>query len=131
MNLLKSPTLSRNLLQIICWFITNLSKEREYNKDNFMKALFVFQGGLFLNEDEEIVSDCLWGLSYLTSSQEDEVIKIVASGESLPRIIEHLDTSKGATIYVPALRTIAQLMVTDDEYIIDKAIFEGLIGKLL
>lgn len=129
-KLTKQPKLSRSLLQIVCWFVTNLSNRRIYSNDDFLKALFVFQSGMIVNDDE-ILSDCLWGLCYLTAREDEFSIAKVAGGETLPRIIEQMDITKSPTLFVPALKIIANIVSTNDEFILDKAVFEGVLGKLM
>lgn len=46
----------------------------------------VASAGLY-TEDSDIVSDCMWALSYIADNEEDSVIAMVISGECLPKIV--------------------------------------------
>jgi len=93
-----------------------------------MKGMLVARAGLF-TEDPEIVSDSLWAFSYMADTDDDSIIAMVASGENLPKIIENVG-AKDFQLFVPALRAIGNILTTNDEEIIDRAIFEGVFDKL-
>ncbi len=55
----------------------------------------------------------------------------IVGGEILPKVVWCLDLNNEPSISVPAVRTIANISTSDDNYTISKAIFEGLIPRLL
>jgi hypothetical protein len=120
------------LMSNICWLASNYSKlfKPAEKNDEELKLLFIFQSGLF-TETLQIVTDCLWGLSYLSNTQDDKLITSIASGEVLPKVISNLDVNNELCLSVPAIRTIANISTCDDNFVIEKAIFEGVIPRLL
>ena len=74
------------------------------------------------------MSDCMWALSYMADG-EDIHIGMVSAGEVLPKVIECLGM-KEYNIFVPSLRTLGNILTTNDPDIIDRALFEGALDKL-
>ena len=93
-----------------------------------MKALFIISNGLY-TEDEAIISDCLWAVSYLADTDSEELLGSIAAGETLPKLLDCIDETRLPVIFVPAVRTVANIMTTNEKFIIDKAIFEGIIPR--
>lgn len=123
------PKLPKPLLGYICWFVGNFARRKEFPKHIALKVQFIIQAGLY-TDDNMIVSDALWALAHLTENASDEIINQAASGEILPKVIEKLDFIVDSFLFVPALKVIGNITTTSSEFVIDKAIFEGLLPKL-
>jgi hypothetical protein len=63
-------------------------------------------------------------------NEKDEVIRQVTCGETLPKVIQLMDFDKYHPIIVlPAISAFASISSTNDSFIIDKALFEGVLSN--
>jgi hypothetical protein len=93
-----------------------------------MKGLMICKAGMYC-DDPDILSDCLWAISYMADTDDDNTIGILASGETLPKVMECLG-SKEFNLFVPALRCLGNIVTTNDPEVVDRAIFEGAFERL-
>jgi len=84
--------------------------------------------GLF-TEDSEIISDCLWSISHLADTNDDNIIGMIASGETLPIIIQAM-SSKDFSVFVPGLRAMGNILTTNDTDVIERCIFNGVLTPI-
>jgi importin subunit alpha-6/7 len=75
-----------SLLKAMCWLCSNISRHGKLNVDQMQQLIQVASCG-FHTENNEIISDCTWVISYLADTPDDNVIDMVASGETLPLLI--------------------------------------------
>ncbi len=69
-NLVKQSRISKHLLKTMCWVNSNLARGGEITNQEINVILRVARAGLF-TEDAQIMSDCLWTLSYITNTSDD------------------------------------------------------------
>ena len=93
-----------------------------------MTLLAIAQAGVYVEEDE-IVSDSLWTLSYILDTEEDTLIESVATTELIAQICQCL-ISKDLTVYVPGLRCIGNILTSNDERVMERCLFNSVIEKL-
>ena len=79
-------------------------------------SYMISECGLF-TENSDIVSDCLWTLSYMADTNDDVVIDSIAQSDLLAKLCEWLG-DREFTIFVPALRAIGNILTTNDHRII-------------
>lgn len=96
----------------MCWVNSNLAREGELNPDQINIVLRVARAGVF-TEDAQIMSDCLWTLSYITNTNSDQLLDHIAQNDLLIRICECL-ASSDLSVYVPALRVMGNILSTSD-----------------
>ena len=77
----------------------------------------------------DILSDSLWTLSYLGDTQKDDIIGRIAKQQNVARIC-HCLSEKDITIYVPALRTIGNILTSNDHNVVDLCLWEGCLDRL-
>lgn len=80
-------------------------------------------------EDSDIISDCLWTISYIADTSDDEIIDYVSQGDTIARLIDQLSATD-ITLYVPALRSVGNILTTNDQRVIERCIWHGVIDKL-
>ena len=84
---------------------------------------------LLRTENDVVINDILWGLSYFTQSGSYERLQCVVQAGLLPyltKLVEHVNVS----ISVPALRTIGNVVSSDQAEIARPAIDAGVIPLL-
>lgn len=84
--------------------------------------------GLFV-DDPDVMSDCLWALNYIADTEDEDLIESLASSEILPRVISSIG-DKEHKVFVPALRCLGNILTTDDQQIVEKAIFWGALKQM-
>lgn len=77
LRLIKHPNLSHSLLKTVCWVATNIARHKALSAQHTMACLQIARVGIFVSM-EDVVSDSLWTLSYLTDTDDDIVLDKVA-----------------------------------------------------
>ena len=75
------------------------------------------------------MSDCLWTLSYITNTNSDELLDHIATNDLLVRICDCL-ASSDLSVYVPALRVMGNILSTSDPQIVERCLWNGILGRL-
>jgi hypothetical protein len=86
------------------------------------------KAGLF-TEDADIISDCLWTISYLADTPDDARIDYYAQTDTLIKVIECMG-STDLSHFVPALRVIGNILSASDSAIIERCLWHGLLERL-
>ena len=128
-NLVKQPRISRHLLKTMCWVNSNLAREGGINNQEINIVLRVARAGVF-TEDPQIMSDCLWTLSYITTTNDDELLDHISQNDMIIRLCECL-ASTDLSIYVPALRVVGNILSTNDPQIVERCLWNGIIDRLV
>uniref|UniRef100_A0A804QPC7 Importin subunit alpha n=1 Tax=Zea mays TaxID=4577 RepID=A0A804QPC7_MAIZE len=64
------------------------------------------------DQDEEVLTDACWALSYLSDGTNDKIQAVIESGV-FPRLVELL-MHPSASVLIPALRTVGNIVTGDD-----------------
>ncbi|CDW81557.1 karyopherin alpha [Stylonychia lemnae] len=120
--------ISKTLFKTLIWLTSNISRPKNLDESVVLKCLAIAEQGLFLDE-EEILSDALWTISYLCDTQNDNVIDKAAKQQNIARICQCL-AEKEIYVYVPALRCIGNMLTSNDSQITDICLWEGVIDRL-
>ena len=96
----------------MCWVNSNLAREGELQNDQLNIVLKTARAGVF-TEEPQIISDCLWTLSYITITNNDGLLDHIAQNDLIIKIAECL-ISTDLSVYVPALRVIGNILSTND-----------------
>ncbi|XP_038716461.1 importin subunit alpha-4-like isoform X2 [Tripterygium wilfordii] len=100
-------------------FVQLLSSASDDVREQVKPALPILQQLIHLN-DEEVLTDACWALSYLSDGPNDKIQAVIDSGVC-PRLVELL-THPSPTVLIPALRTVGNIVTGDDaqtQFIID------------
>jgi hypothetical protein len=81
-------------------------------------------------DDDSINSDALWILANISLKAEDDILMAIASGDTLPKVIRSIDVDNRGVLFVPALKAMSSLTALNDQYVLDKILYEGLLKKL-
>ncbi|KAL7082169.1 hypothetical protein ACP275_14G082600 [Erythranthe tilingii] len=103
-------------------FVQLLSSASDDVREQVRPALPVLQQLIHLN-DEEVLTDACWALSYLSDGTNDKIQAVIEAGVC-PRLVELL-LHPSPTVLVPALRTVGNIVTGDDaqtQFVIDNQV---------
>ena len=83
------------------------------------------RAGLF-SEDPDILSDCLWTLSYLLDTDDDPQIDFIAQPDLVQKVVDCMG-SKDLSTYIPALRVIGNILSTSDPAIVERCLWANVL----
>ena len=49
-----------------------------------------------MTDDEQMIADALWCIVYITDMSDSEVVKIVATGDIIAKLVYYTDPEKGS-----------------------------------
>lgn len=115
-------------MRTICWVNSNLARYKNLEQDQIKMIVTVARAGLF-SEDSDIISDCLWTISYVADTPDDNLIDYIATNETVIKIIESLG-STDMSHFVPGLRCIGNILTASDPSIVERCLWLGVLDKL-
>jgi importin subunit alpha-1 len=120
-----------SMLRNATWTLSNFCRGKPPTPFEQVKpALPVLRQLIFLN-DEEVLTDACWALSYLSDGPNDKIQAVIESGVC-PRLVELL-MHPSPTVLVPALRTVGNIVTGDDsqtQFVIDNQVLPCLFQLL-
>lgn len=112
-----------SMLRNATWTLSNFCRGKPPTPFEQVKpALPVLQQLIFLN-DEEVLTDACWALSYLSDGPNDKIQAVIDAGVC-PRLVELL-LHPSPTVLIPALRTVGNIVTGDDgqtQFVIDNQV---------
>ncbi|XP_058213912.1 importin subunit alpha-4-like isoform X2 [Rhododendron vialii] len=111
-------------------FVQLLSSGSDDVREQVKPALPVLRQLIHLN-DEEVLTDACWALSYLSDGPNEKIQAVIEAGVC-PRLVELL-LHPSSTVLIPALRTVGNIVTGDDgqtQFIIDNHVLPGLFQLL-
>ncbi|XP_062119044.1 importin subunit alpha-4-like [Humulus lupulus] len=109
-----------SMLRNATWTLSNFCRGKPPTPfDQVKPALPVLRQLIFLN-DEEVLTDACWALSYLSDGPNDKIQAVIESGVC-PRLVELL-MHPSLTVLVPSLRAVGNIVTGDDsqtQFVID------------
>ncbi|GMH10419.1 hypothetical protein Nepgr_012260 [Nepenthes gracilis] len=116
-----------SMLRNATWTLSNFCRGKPPAPFEQMKpALPILQQLIHLN-DEEVLTDACWALSYLSDGTNDKIQAVIEAGVC-PRLIELL-LHLSPTVLIPALRTVGNIVTGNDsqtQFVIDNGVLPNL-----
>ncbi|KAE8711551.1 Importin subunit alpha-4 [Hibiscus syriacus] len=116
-----------SMLRNATWTLSNFCRGKPPTPFEQVKpALPVLQELIYLN-DEEVLTDACWALSYLSDGPIDKIQAVIEAGVC-QRLVELL-AHPSPTVLVPALRTVGNIVSGDDnqtQFLIDNKVLPQL-----
>ncbi|KAI8555472.1 hypothetical protein RHMOL_Rhmol05G0175200 [Rhododendron molle] len=120
-----------SMLRNATWTLSNFCRGKPPTPFEQVKpALPVLRQLIHLN-DEEVLTDACWALSYLSDGPNEKIQAVIEAGVC-PRLVELL-LHPSSTVLIPALRTVGNIVTGDDgqtQFIIDNHVLPGLFQLL-
>ncbi|GMH27829.1 hypothetical protein Nepgr_029672 [Nepenthes gracilis] len=101
-----------SMLRNATWTLSNFCRGKPQPSFEQTKPSLPTLARLIHSNDEEILTDACWGLSYLSDGTNDKIQAVIEAGVC-PRLVELL-LHPSPSVLVPALRTVGNIVTGDD-----------------
>lgn len=101
-----------SMLRNATWTLSNFCRGKPQPDFELTKNALPALARHIHSSDEEILTDACWALSYLSDGTNDKIDKVIQSGVAR-RLVELL-MHPSASVLVPALRTVGNIVTGDD-----------------
>lgn len=116
LHLMNKQIGSLSILRNIVWLMSNLCRNKNPAPPfEEIKRLLPVLAGLLTTDDNQVLADACWALSYVTDDENGKIQAVVEAG-AVPHLIRLL-SSEEQTIIVPALRTVGNIVTGTDEQV--------------
>ncbi|KAB2003297.1 hypothetical protein ERO13_D11G116800v2 [Gossypium hirsutum] len=101
-----------SMLRNATWTLSNFCRGKPQPSFEQTKPALPALERLIHSNDEEVLTDACWALSYLSDGTNDKIQAVIESGVC-PRLVELL-MHPSPTVLIPALRTVGNIVTGDD-----------------
>lgn len=119
------------MLRNATWTLSNFCRGKPQPNFDYVKPSLPTLAKLIHSNDEEILTDACWALSYLSDGPNHKIQAVIESGVC-PRLVELLNHSSHS-VQTPALRTVGNIVTGDDvqtQFIINCNVLSSLLNLL-
>ncbi|KAK4339753.1 hypothetical protein RND71_041215 [Anisodus tanguticus] len=112
-----------SMLRNATWTLSNFCRGKPPTPFEAVKPALPVLQQLIHTNDEEVLTDACWALSYLSDGPNDKIQAVIEAGVC-PRLVELL-LHPSPTVLIPALRTAGNIVTGDDaqtQYVIDNQV---------
>ncbi|TQD91776.1 hypothetical protein C1H46_022618 [Malus baccata] len=116
-----------SMMRNATWTLSNFCRGKPPTPFDQVKPALPFLKHLIYLNDEEVLTDTCWALSYLSDGSNDKIQAVIDAGVC-PRLVELL-LHPSPTVLIPALRTVGNIVTGDDaqtQYAIDNQVLSCL-----
>ncbi|KAL0457817.1 UNVERIFIED_CONTAM: Importin subunit alpha [Sesamum latifolium] len=120
-----------SMLRNATWTLSNFCRGKPQPQFEQVKAALPALAHLIHTNDEEVLTDACWALSYLSDGTNDKIQAVIEAGVC-PRLVELL-LHPSPSVLIPALRTVGNIVTGDDiqtQVIIDNRALPCLLNLL-
>lgn len=101
-----------SMLRNATWTLSNFCRGKPPPNFQITKAALPTLAQLIHHNDEEVLTDACWALSYLSDGESDRIDKVIEAG--VCRRLTELLMHHSAAVLVPALRTVGNIVTGND-----------------
>lgn len=127
-KLISKPKIGRSLLKVMVWLASNINRYKGLDKAKILKSYKIVDAA-FYTEDDEIITDGLWALSYMTDTPDDMLLGEMCKPVTVSMACKFLE-SREVSMIVPSLRVVGNFLTSNDPKIVDVLMWEGCLDKL-
>ncbi|XP_072993939.1 importin subunit alpha-1b-like [Typha latifolia] len=109
-----------SMLRNATWTLSNFCRGKPQPPFEQVKPALPALDSLIRSNDEEVLTDACWALSYLSDGTNDKIQAVIEAGVC-PRLVELL-LHPSPSVLIPALRTVGNVVTGDDmqtQYVIN------------
>lgn len=120
------------MLRNATWTLSNFCRGKPQPDFSLLRAALPALARLVHSNDEEVLTDACWALSYLSDGTNDKIQAVIEAGVCR-RLVELL-ASNHPSVLIPALRTVGNIVTGDDyqtQIIINCHALKALLGLLV
>ncbi|KAL3531516.1 hypothetical protein ACH5RR_010838 [Cinchona calisaya] len=120
-----------SMLRNATWTLSNFCRGKPQPQFELTKPALPTLARLIHSNDEEVLTDACWALSYLSDGTNDKIQAVIDAGVC-PRLVELL-LHPSPSVLIPALRTVGNIVTGDDmqtQVIIDNQALSCLLNLL-
>ncbi|KAH7676484.1 Importin subunit alpha protein [Dioscorea alata] len=120
-----------SMLRNATWTLSNFCRGKPQPNFELTKPALPALERLIHSNDEEVLTDACWALSYLSDGTNDKIQAVIEAGVC-PRLVELL-LHPSPSVLIPALRTVGNIVTGDDvqtQYIINHQALPCLLNLL-
>ncbi|RYQ90086.1 hypothetical protein Ahy_B09g096372 isoform B [Arachis hypogaea] len=101
-----------SMLRNATWTLSNFCRGKPQPPFDQVKPALPALASLIHSNDEEVLTDACWALSYLSDGTNDKIQAVIEAGVC-PRLVELL-MHPSPSVLIPALRTVGNIVTGDD-----------------
>ncbi|KAA8543049.1 hypothetical protein F0562_021456 [Nyssa sinensis] len=101
-----------SMLRNATWTLSNFCRGKPQPQFELTKPALPALARLIHSNDEEVLTDACWALSYLSDGTNDKIQAVIEAGVC-PRLVELL-LHPSPSVLIPALRTVGNIVTGDD-----------------
>nr|XP_010914512.1 importin subunit alpha-1b [Elaeis guineensis] len=120
-----------SMLRNATWTLSNFCRGKPQPVFEQVKPALPALERLIHSNDEEVLTDACWALSYLSDGTNDKIQAVIEAGV-IPRLVELL-LHPSPSVLIPALRTVGNIVTGDDvqtQYVINHQALPCLLSLL-
>ncbi|XP_074590132.1 importin subunit alpha-1b-like [Curcuma longa] len=120
-----------SMLRNATWTLSNFCRGKPQPDFENVKAALPVLERLIHSNDEEVLTDACWALSYLSDGSNEKIQAVLEAGVC-PRLVELL-LHPSPSVLIPALRTVGNIVTGDDvqtQYVINQNALPCLLNLL-
>eukprot|EP00891_Asterochloris_glomerata_P004679 jgi/Astpho2/4679/Aster-00240 len=102
-----------SMLRNATWTLSNFCRGKPQPPFEQTKLALPTLARLIHSNDDEVLTDACWALSYLSDGTNDKIQEVIEAGVCR-RLVELLMRQQSAAVLVPALRTVGNIVTGDD-----------------
>lgn len=118
-----------SMLRNATWTLSNFCRGKPPPAFELVKPALPALERLILSEDEEVLTDACWALSYLSDGTNDKIQEIIDAGVCgrLVQLLKH----QSASVLIPVVRAVGNIVTGDDDMQTQLMINHGVLPYLL
>lgn len=119
------------MLRNATWTLSNFCRGKPAPDFEMVRPALATLAHVLYFDDEEVLTDACWALSYLSDGSNDKITAVVESGV-VKRLVELL-LHQSVSVQTPALRTVGNIVTGDDmqtQFVINSAALPCLLNLL-